>query len=138
MRLQTAAIHTGVDKDSAYNSVITPIYATSTFRFDDVGISKGYDYSRTSNPTRKALEQNLAALEGGVGASAVAIGMAAITVVLHFFKTGDHLICTNCGKIVEFENCDIERLQQEVAARNGFAITTHKLELYGLCSACRQ
>lgn len=95
MRLQTAAIHTGVDKDSAYNSVITPIYATSTFRFDDVGISKGYDYSRTSNPTRKALEQNLAALEGGVGASAVATGMAAITVVLHFFKTGDHLICTN-------------------------------------------
>jgi len=95
MRLQTATIHTGVDKDSAYNSVITPIYATSTFRFEDVGQSKGYDYSRTSNPTRKALEQNLAALEGGVGASAVATGMAAITVALHFFKTGDHLICTN-------------------------------------------
>ena len=50
----------------------------------------------------------------------------------------DHLICTNCGRIVEFENCDIERLQQEVAARNGFTITTHKLELYGLCSTCRQ
>jgi cystathionine gamma-synthase len=95
MRLQTTTIHTGVDKDSAYNSVITPIYATSTFRFEDVGRSKGYDYSRTSNPTRKALEQNLAALEGGTGASAVATGMAAITVALHFFKTGDHLICTN-------------------------------------------
>ncbi|MER3425484.1 MAG: transcriptional repressor [Nitrospiraceae bacterium] len=49
----------------------------------------------------------------------------------------DHLICTSCGKIVEFENCDIERLQEEVARKNGFAIQTHKLELYGLCSSCR-
>lgn len=49
----------------------------------------------------------------------------------------DHLICTACGKIVEFENCDIERLQEEVARRNGFTIQTHKLELYGLCSSCR-
>lgn len=49
----------------------------------------------------------------------------------------DHLICTSCGKIVEFENCDIERLQEEVARKNGFVIQTHKLELYGLCSHCR-
>ncbi|MDE3224409.1 MAG: transcriptional repressor [Nitrospirota bacterium] len=49
----------------------------------------------------------------------------------------DHLICTDCGKIVEFENCDIERLQEEVARHNGFTIKTHKLELYGLCAACR-
>ncbi|MFM8550827.1 MAG: Fur family transcriptional regulator [Nitrospiraceae bacterium] len=49
----------------------------------------------------------------------------------------DHLICTDCGKIVEFENCDIERLQEEVARRNGFTIKTHKLELYGVCSNCR-
>ncbi len=49
----------------------------------------------------------------------------------------DHLICTDCGKIVEFENCDIERLQEEVAHRNGFTIKTHKLELYGQCAACR-
>ncbi|MBI5410397.1 MAG: transcriptional repressor [Nitrospirae bacterium] len=49
----------------------------------------------------------------------------------------DHLICTDCGKIVEFENCDIERLQEEVAGRNGFTIKTHKLEMYGLCAACR-
>jgi Fur family ferric uptake transcriptional regulator len=49
----------------------------------------------------------------------------------------DHLICTGCGKIVEFENCDIERLQEEVARRNGFTIQTHKLELYGLCPNCR-
>ena len=49
----------------------------------------------------------------------------------------DHLICTSCGRIVEFENCEIERLQEEVARKHGFRIQTHKLELYGLCSACR-
>ena len=49
----------------------------------------------------------------------------------------DHLICTGCGKIVEFENEDIERLQEEVASGHGFTIKTHKLELYGLCSKCR-
>jgi Fur family ferric uptake transcriptional regulator len=49
----------------------------------------------------------------------------------------DHLICTGCGRIVEFENEEIERLQSQVASRHGFAITTHKLELYGLCSHCR-
>ncbi|MDF0645054.1 MAG: Fur family transcriptional regulator [Nitrospira sp.] len=49
----------------------------------------------------------------------------------------DHLICTGCGKIIEFENCEIERLQEEVAVKNGFAIQTHRLELYGLCSRCR-
>lgn len=95
MRLQTTAIHTGVDKDTAYNSVMTPIYQTSTFRFADVGQTKGYDYTRTSNPTRKALEENIAALEGGAGAVAVATGMAAITTTLHLFKTGDHIICTH-------------------------------------------
>jgi Fur family ferric uptake transcriptional regulator len=49
----------------------------------------------------------------------------------------DHLICTGCGKIVEFHNCQIEDLQEEVAKKNGFTIKTHKLELYGLCPACQ-
>jgi Fur family ferric uptake transcriptional regulator len=49
----------------------------------------------------------------------------------------DHMICTQCGTITEFENCDIERLQEQVAAKHGFTITTHKLELYGLCRHCR-
>ena len=95
MRLQTIAIHTGVDKDNSYNSVMTPIYQTSTFRFEDVGQTKGYDYTRTSNPTRKALEENIAALEGGLSAKAVATGMAATTTALHFLHSGDHIICTN-------------------------------------------
>ncbi len=94
MRLQTKAIHIGVDKDSAYNSVITPIYQTSTFRFENIGITKGYDYTRTANPTRTALEENIAALEGGICARAIASGMAAISVIMHFFKSGDHIIST--------------------------------------------
>ena len=50
----------------------------------------------------------------------------------------DHMICTQCGLIMEFENCDIEKLQEQVAAQHGFTITTHKLELYGLCNKCRR
>ncbi len=95
MRFQTHTIHAGVDKDSAFNSVITPIYQTSTFRFEDTGKTKGYDYTRSGNPTRTALEENLATLEGGVCAAAVATGMAAITAVLHLFQSGDHLVCTH-------------------------------------------
>jgi cystathionine gamma-synthase len=95
MHLQTRAIHVGVNKDTAYNSIMTPIYQTSTFRFADIGVTRGYDYTRTSNPTRKALEENIASLEGGTGAIAVASGMAAITTVLHLFKPGDHILCTH-------------------------------------------
>jgi len=95
MRLQTKTIHTGVGKDSSYNSVITPIYQTSTFRFEDIGKTKGYDYTRTANPTRTALEENIAALEGGTCARVIASGMAAIAATLHFFHTGDHIISTS-------------------------------------------
>ncbi len=95
MRLETKAVHVGVDKDTAYNSIITPIYQTSTFRFAEIGVTKGYDYTRTANPTRTALEENIASLEGGAGAVVVATGMSAIATVLHLFKTGDHLVCTH-------------------------------------------
>jgi len=95
MRPQTLAIHTGVSKDSAYNSVMTPIYQTSTFQFEDVGKTKGYDYTRTANPTRTALEENICALEGGILARATASGMLASTTALHFLKSGDHILCTH-------------------------------------------
>lgn len=95
MRIQTLTVHTGVNKDTAYNSIITPIYQTSTFRFEDVGATKGYDYTRTANPTRTAVEENIAALESGTCARVIASGMAAIATVLHFFKSGSHIICTD-------------------------------------------
>ena len=92
MKIKTKAVYVGVDKDKAYNSVITPIYPTSTFRFDALGKNRGFDYTRSGNPTRKALEENIAALEGGIGASATATGMAAITAVLFLCKPGDHIV----------------------------------------------
>ena len=95
MRDETKAVHTGVYADGSYNSVTTPIYPSSTFYFDKVGVNKGYDYTRSGNPTRDALEQNLAALEGGAGAVACATGMGAITVCATLLKSGDHLIAGN-------------------------------------------
>ena len=92
MDIRTKAVHTGVYKDKSYNSVTTPIYPTSTFYFDELGKNKGYDYTRSGNPTRAALEENVAALEGGVGCSATATGMAAITAVLFLLQPGDHVI----------------------------------------------
>lgn len=92
MKIKTKAVYVGVDKDKSYNSVITPIYPTSTFRFDALGKNKGYDYTRSGNPTRKALEESIASLEGGVGASVTATGMAAITAILFLLKPGDHVV----------------------------------------------
>ena len=92
MDIRTKSVHTGVYKDNSYNSVTTPIYPSSTFYFDALGKNKGYDYSRSGNPTRTALEQNIADLEGGLGCSATATGMAAITAVLFLLKPGDHIV----------------------------------------------
>lgn len=92
MDIRTKAVHTGVYKDNCYNSVTTPIYPSSTFYFDELGKNKGYDYTRSGNPTRTALEENLADLEGGVGASATSTGMSAISAALFFLKSGDHVI----------------------------------------------
>lgn len=92
MHFQTRCVHVGVSKDSAFNSVITPIYPSSTFSWEGLGKTKGYDYTRSGNPTRRALEENLMALEGGLDCRATCTGMAAITAVLHLFKPGDHII----------------------------------------------
>ncbi|MCZ7662656.1 MAG: PLP-dependent aspartate aminotransferase family protein [Thermoleophilia bacterium] len=92
MRRETAAVHVGVAKDTAYNSVITPIYPSSTFCFDRVGENKGYDYTRSGNPTRTALEENLAALEGAGFARCTCTGMAAIVAVLFLLRQGDHVV----------------------------------------------
>lgn len=92
MNKKTSAIHTGVYKDSAYNSVTTPIYTTSNFAFEAIDKTKGYDYTRSGNPTRSALEENLAVLEGGDGSCVTSTGMSAITAVLFLCKPGDHVI----------------------------------------------
>lgn len=92
MRFETAAIHSDGGPDPAYGAIVPPIYQTSTFVFEDIGKTKGYDYSRSGNPTRKALENTLAVLEGGKAGFAFATGMAAETTVMHLLKQGDHVI----------------------------------------------
>lgn len=92
MGFSTDAIHVGQEPDPATGAIIAPIYQTSTFVQEALGKHKGYEYARTSNPTRAALEQNLAALEGGRFGFAFASGMAAINALMTLFKTGDHVV----------------------------------------------
>ncbi len=95
MGFETLAIHAGQDPDPATGAVITPIYATTTYAQDAIGKHKGYDYSRTANPTRTALETCLAALEGGGWALAFASGMAATDAVAHLLSAGDHVVLSD-------------------------------------------
>jgi cystathionine beta-lyase/cystathionine gamma-synthase len=88
----TRAIHAGQDPDPATGAVIVPIYQTSTYAQSEVGVHKGYDYSRTANPTRSALETCLASLDGGKYGLAFASGMAAEDTLLHLFEVGDHVV----------------------------------------------
>ena len=92
MRFETIAIHAGERPDRTFGAISVPIYQTSTFVFEDVGKTRGYDYSRTANPTRKVLEDTIAQLEGGKAGFAFATGMAAETTVIHLLKAGDHVI----------------------------------------------
>ena len=92
LHFETNCVHAGVDKDTAYNSCITPIYPSSTFYWDDLETHRGYDYTRSGNPTRAALEENLAALEGGQHCRATSTGMSAIFTTMQLFRPGDHII----------------------------------------------
>ncbi len=92
MAFSTKAIHAGQEPDPSTGAVSVPIYQTSTYVQDTLGNHKGFEYARTQNPTRLALEQNLAALEGGHSARCFASGMSAIDTVLKLLKAGDHVI----------------------------------------------
>jgi cystathionine beta-lyase/cystathionine gamma-synthase len=92
MGFSTDAIHAGQEPDPATGAIIVPIYQTSTFVQAELGKHKGFEYARTGNPTRTALETNLARLERGRFAYAFASGMAAINAVLTLFKSGDHIL----------------------------------------------
>jgi cystathionine gamma-lyase/cystathionine beta-lyase/cystathionine gamma-lyase/homocysteine desulfhydrase len=91
----TRAIHIGQEPDAETGAVSAPIHPTSTYVQQELGKNKGYEYARVSNPTRTRLEENLAALEGGIAARTFASGMAAINAICTMFKSGDHVVCGN-------------------------------------------
>jgi cystathionine gamma-lyase/cystathionine beta-lyase/cystathionine gamma-lyase/homocysteine desulfhydrase len=93
-RFSTVCIHAGQTPDPATGAIITPIYQTSTYVQEGLGKHKGYEYARTQNPTRSALEGNLAAIEGGKAAFCFASGMAATAAVLTLLQSGDHVVAT--------------------------------------------
>jgi cystathionine beta-lyase/cystathionine gamma-synthase len=95
MGFSTDAIHAGQQPDAATGAVTVPIYQTSTFVQEALGHHKGFEYARTSNPTRLALEKNIAVLEQGKAGFAFASGMAAITATIMLLKAGDHVIVTD-------------------------------------------
>lgn len=95
MRFSTKAIHAGQQPDPSTGAVITPIYSTSTYANEEFGVSKGFDYGRTINPTRLALEQNLAALENTKYGFCFSSGMGAIHAVASLLSGGEHVILTN-------------------------------------------
>ncbi|SET05767.1 cystathionine beta-lyase [Natronincola peptidivorans] len=92
MKFNTLVIHGGIDGDKATGAVTVPIYQTSTYKQKAVGEHTGYEYSRTGNPTREALEKLIADLEGGYRGFAFGSGMAALSSILMLFKSGDHII----------------------------------------------
>jgi len=89
----TRAIHVGQEPDPSTGAVAPAMYATSTYVQEEIGKHKGYEYARVSNPTRTRLEENLAALEGGVAAKVFSSGMAAINAIVTTLKAGDHVVC---------------------------------------------
>ena len=94
-RFSTICIHAGQEPDPSTGAIITPIFQTSTYVQEELGKHKGYEYARTQNPTRYALEKNIAAIEGGKAAYAFASGMAAIDAITTLLKAGDHVIVTD-------------------------------------------
>src|SRR6185436_15973616 len=95
MGFATDCIHAGQQPDPTTGAIMTPIFQTSTYVQEAVGKHKGYEYARTQNPTRRALEKNLAALEGGSDAYCYASGMAATNAVLTLVKAGQRVVCSD-------------------------------------------
>ena len=95
MKFGTKAIHAGVQPDPATGAIMTPIYQTSTYVQDGIGNHKGYEYSRTLNPTRDALEKNIAAIENGKYGACFGSGLAAIDCIIKMLNPGDEVISTN-------------------------------------------
>jgi cystathionine gamma-synthase len=95
MEFETRAIHVGQEPDPATGALTTPIYQTSTYAQDAVGAHKGYDYARVANPTRTALQECLASLEGAAHGHAFSSGLGAVTTIMHLVSPGERVVCVN-------------------------------------------
>ena len=121
MRFETDAIHAGHRPDKAYGAISVPIYQSSTFAFEDIGKTRGFEYSRMGNPTRRVLEETIAKLERGKAGFACASGLAAESVIIHLLKAGDHVIA------VEDIYGGTFRLFHDVMTRFGLEFTFIKM-----------
>jgi cystathionine gamma-lyase/cystathionine beta-lyase/cystathionine gamma-lyase/homocysteine desulfhydrase len=125
MGFSTDAVHAGQKPDPSTGAIITPIFQTSTYVQDAVGVHKGYEYARGDNPTRQAWEANIAALEGGTRAFAFGSGLAAIDAIFSLLSAGDHLLLTSDVYGGTF------RLLSKVRSRHGISfdrVATHDLD----------
>ncbi|MCP4330096.1 MAG: PLP-dependent transferase [Alphaproteobacteria bacterium] len=117
MQIETKIVHAGIRPDPMTGSILPPIYETATYVLDEVGKDKGYDYTRASNPTRRVLEDNLAAIEGGTHAICFSSGMAAVDSVMKLLSAGDHLVCS------DDVYGGVSRLFNKVLSRYGLTFT---------------
>ena len=95
MKFDTKVVRAGITPDPATGSIVPPIYETATYVLAEVGKDKGFDYTRSSNPTRQVLEQNLAAIDGGKYGVAFASGMSAVDACLKLLSAGDHVVSSD-------------------------------------------
>jgi len=117
VKRDTTIVHAGITPDPTTGSIIPPIYSTATYVLDEVGVDKGFDYTRSSNPTRQVLENNLAAIEGGAHGISFASGMSAVDTCLKTLNSGDHVVCT------DDVYGGVTRLFNQVLSRHGIAVT---------------
>lgn len=114
MKFDTACVHAGITPDPTTGAIVPPIYQTATYVLDEVGVTKGFDYTRSSNPTRQTLENALAGVEGARHGAAFGSGMAAVDAVLRTFDAGTHVVCS------DDVYGGVSRLFNTVLARHGF------------------
>ena len=118
MHFNTACIHAGVEPEPVTGAIMTPIFQTSTYVQPELGVNKGFEYSRTDNPTRKVLQNALAALEGGQFGLAFSSGMAAIDALITTLKAGDHVL--SCDDVYGGTYRLLKRVREKQGVRSDF------------------
>ncbi len=117
MRFDTKVVRAGIEPCPTTGAIVPPIYQTATYVLEEVGRDKGFDYTRSSNPTRQLLERNIAGIEGARHAAAFASGMSTVDSVLKLFKSGDHVVSS------DDVYGGVSRLFNEVLTRQGISFT---------------